>query len=77
MKEFERLKKYLINISTVYLKEQYSVHPDYIMTYDDWQVDGFLNGEMSHEDVYDCSQYIAIGNIDWTKVVVFKRLKRW
>ena len=76
-KEFERLKKYLVDISDAQFKDQYTINANYYITYQNRSVSGFLNGQMSVENYYGSLEDNDMRYINWDAIKVFKRLKRW
>lgn len=74
---FDKLKRYLVDISDVHFKGQYNVKEAYIITYQNRTVVGFLNGMMNVENTYGCIMDEDLAHLAWKDVKVFKRLKRW
>lgn len=72
-----RLKQYMKDVSTEYVKGEWSVADGYQITYEGRPVVGVNNAQLVIEDVWGGHDYKCLDFIDWSEVEVFKRLEVW
>lgn len=68
---------YTTDVSTVHVPKQYVVKSGYVWTYNGWPCWGIIGDEISHDAVYDGTDYVKLEYADPTVLRVYKELKRW